>query len=80
MRERRKKLELLIKDEETLEKIAHSTIDYLSNALKSKKSKKAASRNIVNLITTRMVSDKVLNLYFKDELNNKKTKKYCREL
>lgn len=80
MRERRKKLEILVKDEEMVENMAQSTLDYLQKKLKDKKTKKQCARNVVNLITTRMVSDTVFKKHFGNKIDNKSCKKYCREL
>ena len=82
MRERRKKMEILIKDEDELVDIANSTLDFLNKSLnnKSKKKKLETARNIVNIITTRMESDAVFKKYFGDKISNKSCKSYCDSL
>lgn len=82
MRERRKQMEMLIKNEDVLVDIAHSTLDYLSKSLnnKSKKKKLETARNIVNIVTTRMESDTVFKKHFGDKITNKKCKAYCKSL
>jgi len=82
MRERRKQMEMLIKDEDELVDIASSTLDFLKKSLhnKSKKKKMDTARNIVNIITTRMESDAVFKKHFDDKITNKKCKAYCKSL
>ena len=82
MRERRKQMEILIKDEDELVDIATSTLDFLNKSLnnKSKKKKLETARNIVNIVTTRMESDAVFKKHFGDKISNKNCKSYCKSL
>lgn len=81
IRERRKRLQSLIKNETQLYDIAKKTMSYLNKKLnsKSKKIKNEASRNIVNLILPRLDSDIILKQIDKS-LSNKSCKKYCKNI
>jgi hypothetical protein len=80
IRERRKQMEESIKNEEQLYELAQSTLDYLNKLMKNQKTKKIISRNIVNLITSKIKDDKILNKQFNNKISNKNIKKYCKSL
>ena len=80
IRERRKHLELLIKDENQLVEIADSTLKYLSKSLNNKTKKLKTARNIVNLITTRMEDDIIFKDYFGSKISNKKCREHCKNV
>lgn len=81
IRERRKRLQSLIKNEKQLHDIALETITFLHKKLnsKNKQIRNKASRNIVNLILPRFDSDIILKKIDKS-LSNKSCKKYCKLL
>ena len=44
------------------------------------KTKTLVSRNIINLITSKIKDDKILNAHFNKKISNKVNKKYCKDL
>jgi hypothetical protein len=80
IRERRKQLELLIKDDNQLVDIADSTLKYLLKSLNNKTKKIKTARNIVNLITTRIEDDIIFKNYFDYKISNKKCKEHCKNI
>ena len=81
IRERRKRLEKLIKDKKTLNNIAKETISFLSNKLDSnnEKIRDMASRNIVNIVLPRIENDEILK-QFNLNLSNKSIKTHCKNI
>ena len=81
IRERRKRLERLIKNKKTLNNIAKKTVSFLSKKLDSNNEtiRDMASRNIVNIILPRIESDEILK-EFNLNLSNKSIRNHCKNL
>lgn len=81
IRERRKRLERLIKKKDTLNDLAKETLLFLNKKVNSKNDeiRNMASRNIVNLILPRIESDTILK-QFNLTLSNKSVKKHCKNI
>ena len=81
IRERRKRLEYLVKDKKQLHNLAQQTLSLLTKKLNSNNDdiKDMTSRNIVNLILPRIGSDEILKS-FSLNLSNKLVKSHCKNL
>ena len=81
IRERRKRLEKIIKNKETLNNLAKETLDFLNRKLNSNSDeiRNMTSRNIVNLILPRIESDEILT-QFNLTLSNKSIKNHCKNI
>ena len=74
---RHKQLAKRITTDKQLFSLAQETIDFLQQNLNNKKTKRATSRNIVNMITTLLNNDTIITKYITKDKTKKKLEKKC---
>jgi hypothetical protein len=82
MRERRKNMEILVNNKESVNKLARDTLQHLKKKLNSKDNyiKEETGRNIINLITTRLEDDTIIKKHFNNKILNRTLKKKCKNI
>jgi len=74
---RHKQLAKRITTDKQLFSLAQETIDFLQQNLNNKKTKRATSRNIVNMVTTLLNNDSIITKYITREKTKKNLKNKC---